>query len=84
MTINITSADLAAKAKALGLPLGLTYDQKINLYRGMLYEAGLNMPTDATLMSAEQSILATETSLVKAIDALTASMSTTTAASAAA
>lgn len=69
MTINITAADLTAKAKLLGMSSSLTYDQKIRLYRGMIEEAGLNMPIDPAILANQQSLLDTEKALVTAIEA---------------
>jgi hypothetical protein len=69
MSINITAADLTTKAKLLGMGSALTYDQKINLYRGMVDEAGLNMPIDPAILASQTSILETEKALVAAIQA---------------
>jgi hypothetical protein len=77
MSINIAAPDLTAKAKLLGMGASLTYDQKINLYRGMLEEAALNMPTDPALLAAEQSVLEMETAVTAALKAFTPAPATT-------
>jgi hypothetical protein len=69
MTVNINATDLANKAKLLGLGITLTYDQKINLYRGMVEEATLNLPAPS-----DPNLPAVAKSLTKALDAYSATV----------